>query len=98
MKQLFVCNDVKSKRKTPLFITLAGPEVYTRLVNLEHPDDPVSKSYDELLTLLKAVFVKKQLPVVEKFKRNSRDQPNESISEFIVAIRSAAKGYDYGEF
>lgn len=49
MEQYFIANDVKQEKKSSMFITLAGEDIYNILRSLTHPKKPSELAYREML-------------------------------------------------
>lgn len=93
-------NDVKDEeRKASIFISIMGQEIYDILKNLTLPDKPSSKSFDELRGILRKHFAPDKNKRAERYKFNKAiQQPGETISEFIVRLKSLAQTCRFGEF
>lgn len=99
LKQFFLINDVKPENKTPLFITIAGPDVYDILMSLTVPELPSAKPFDELLKLLRDHFTPKKNKRAERYKFNKAVQEEgELLNEFIVRLKSLSQTCRFGEF
>ena len=51
--QFFVANQVANDRKVPALLAIMGGKTYGLLRNLTMPENPSTKSYDEIVKLLK---------------------------------------------
>lgn len=99
LKQFFLINDVKPENKTPLFITIAGPDVYDILMSLTVPELPSAKPFDEFLKLLRDHFTPKKNKRAERYKFNKAVQEEgELLNEFIVRLKSLSQTCRFGEF
>lgn len=76
VKQLFVINDVENNKKTPLFITIAGPDIYEVLMSLTHPELPSKNSFEKIISLLTEPKINKR---AERFKFH-KAQSKKSVS------------------
>ena len=64
--QYFFTNDINdAKKKTAIFLTVIGSDIYSLLRNLLAPASQSTKTVDELSEILK-VHLKPQLIVIEK--------------------------------
>lgn len=89
MEQYFVANDVKDEKKTSMFITLSGEAMYDILKSLTHPVKPSTKSYAEIIALLRNHFTPKCNKRAERYKFHKIIQESgEKISEFIVRLKT----------
>lgn len=99
LNQLFEVNEVEVKKKTALFITLAGPEVYEILLSLTLPEVPSKKKYEELMLLLRNHFTPKMNKRAERYKfHKAIQEEGETISEFIIRLRSLSQLCHFGDF
>ena len=98
MEHFFGANNIKdAQRKQSLFLSSIGAECYKLLSNLLSPEKPASKSYSELVSVLKNHYQPKPSEIVERCKFNSRQRkPNESVSVFISELRSLAENCNFG--
>lgn len=99
MDFLFMCNVIEEEKKVPLFLTLIGGEAYILLKDLVSPDLPSEKSYQELKMELKDRFSPKKIVIAERFRfQKCNQQHGESISTFIVKLKSLSKSCEFGQF
>lgn len=99
MEQLFIVNKVEDAAKGPLYITLIGPDAYRLLKTLLRPANPTTKSYVEMVNVLKLHFKSATSIIAERYKFNKRVQkPEESVTEFIIILKEMAALCDFGEF
>ena len=93
----FVANNIKGDKVVPSFLTLIGPKTYGLVKNLLSPTDPANSTYDQIKTALKNHYKPKVILIYESFKFHSRSQkPNESISDFIAALKELAHTCEFG--
>lgn len=99
LKQFFLINDIQDAGKTPLFITIAGPDIYEILMSLTVPDLPSTKPFDELMKLLRNHFTPKKNKRAERYKfYKAVQEEGESLNEFIVRLKSLSQTCRFGEF
>ncbi len=90
---------VEDDMKTSVFISIMGQEVYDTLKSLTLPDKPSSKSFDDLSTIFGGHFAPSRNKRAERYKFNKAVQESgESISEFIVKLKTLAQTCKFGEF
>ena len=76
-----------------------GEETYSLLRSLIAPVKPTRKSYTDLARVLENHLKPKALIIAERLKFYERSQGNEeSISDFIAAIRKLSLKCEFGEF
>ena len=89
LKLFFDSNDIADKKKTDVFLTLVDSKNYATLQGLIHPSDPTTKSFEELVTILKNHFSPVWSIVAERFKFNRRYQGNdETIAEYVTLLKT----------
>ena len=68
-----------------------GKETYSLLSNLVAPAKPASKSYGELVAVLKAHLKPKVLVIAERFRFHQRRQrENETVAQYMAELRKLA--------
>ena len=61
------------------------------------PTDPANSTYDQIKTALKNHYKPKVILIYECFKFHLRSQkPNESVSDFIAALKELAHTCEFG--
>ncbi|XP_031336012.1 uncharacterized protein K02A2.6-like isoform X3 [Photinus pyralis] len=99
MEQFFLINDSLSTKQSALFITLAGPQVYSTLKNLIAPEDPTKKSFKEIKEALLKHYAPTKSETAERFEFYKATQnPEQSVSQFIMHIRKLANSCNFGSF
>lgn len=99
LKHYFKSNDVKEDKRVSIFITVIGPKVLKVLSDIVSPSEIDSKTYDELVEVLKKHYSPKKLIVAERYTFSCRVQkPGESIADFVVAIKHLAASCEFGSF
>lgn len=99
VEHLFKVNCVEEPMKVSMFITLAGPQVYGTLKNLLAPDKPDTKSYKDIIAVLRGHYLPEKSEISERFTFNKCNQkPNQSVSEYIVELRRLANTCKFGTF
>ena len=98
LEQFFEANGINDgDKQRAILISAVGPVTYKLMRNLLSPQKPSSKTYDELVRLMKEHFNPKPSEIVQRFKFDSRiRQPGESISAYVAELRRLAQDCDYG--
>ncbi|XP_055906988.1 uncharacterized protein LOC129942175 [Eupeodes corollae] len=99
VRQFIKVNDIKEEEAlTPLFITIAGAEIHELLISLTVPDLPSAKTFEELISLLRAHFAPKHNKRAERYKFNKlKQEDGEPINEFIVRLKAQAQFCNFGD-
>ncbi|XP_055923454.1 uncharacterized protein K02A2.6-like [Eupeodes corollae] len=99
VRQFIKVNDIKEEETlTPLFITIAGAEIHELLISLTVPDLPSAKTFEELISLLRAHFAPKHNKRAERYKFNKlKQEDGEPINEFIVRLKAQAQFCNFGD-
>lgn len=99
VREFLKANNVEEDRKTSVFISIMGQETYDILMSLTVPDKPSGKSFEELLKTLGGHFAPKTNKRAERYKFNKAvQQSGESISDFVVRLKTLAQTCRFGEF
>ena len=81
-------NGVREDRKKFVFLNFLGLKHFNLLANLLSPDDPTTKTFDELVEILDKHFRPTTSVVAERYRLNCRRQrENESIADFVVDLK-----------
>ena len=91
----FMANDIADPAKTRAIpLNAAGPATY-RLVNtLAIPGKPTDLSFNEIV---ERHFNPKSSPILKRYKFNTRkQQPTETVFEYIAALQRIAEQCEYG--
>ena len=90
---------MKDDLKVPNISCRHGAGVYPITRNLASPQVPKDLTYDNLKTLLEGHFKPTPLTITERFKFHHHEQkPQESVSDYVVAIKELAGTCEFGEF
>ena len=83
LEQYFVAHAVEdADKKRAVLLTVVGKETYSLLSNLVAPAKPASKSYGELVAVLKAHLKPKVLVIAERFRFHQlRQRENETAAQ-----------------
>lgn len=99
LKHYIKTNSIKDEQKVSVLLTVLGSKVVKLLQDLLAPDEVDSKSYVQLVKTLTSHFKPKKLLIVERYKFNSRIQKeDETISDYVVAIKNMATTCNFGNF
>lgn len=100
LEHFFLLNKIEeAKKKVACLCSFGGSELYKIISKLVAPKKPKEHTYDELVKKLTDHFNPAKNIIAESFKFYKRDQlQNESISEYIIELKSLAENCDFGNF
>lgn len=85
-------------QKRQILLASVGRETYHLIKTLLAPASPDSKSFDEIVQVLRKHLDPPPSKIVSRCKFNSRNRfGNESISDYVVALKRLAQNCDFGE-
>ena len=85
-------NKVKNADKANVFLALIGPQAFEIIVNMCMPDDPTSKSYEDLVKIAQNHFQVTRNTVTERVVfRECKQKSGESISQYIVDLKMLSR-------
>ncbi len=99
LDHFFMANNVTSaEKKRAVLLSCVGAQTYTLMRNLLSPDCPRERSYEDLVSLLKAHFNPKPSEIVQRWKFNSRDRgPGKFVAEYVTELRKLTQDCNFGE-
>ena len=99
MASYFIANKIKEDIKIHVFLSMIGPKMYDVISKLIAPNTPEKKTLDEIADILLKHYNPTRMVTVERYKFNKRCQENEeSMADYIVAIRDLARTCEFGTF
>lgn len=99
LETAFELMEASEASKQKLLMHYMGQETYNVLCDKLAPIKPSEKSYAEIETLMKEHFEPQPLEIVENFKFHLRkQQDNEKVSEFMVALRRLSIHCHFGNY
>ena len=98
LESYFIANEITDPaKKRAILINAVGPSTYRLLKTLCLPGKPTDQSFEEIVERVKKHFNPKPSPIVKRFEFNKRkQQPGESVAEFVAAIRKIAEYCEFG--
>ena len=94
-----VANEIAEDRQVHVFLAVVGPQAYKLLKNLCDPENPNSKSYEELKQILQAHYEPAPIVIAERHKFwTASQEENESVSDFVVRLKKFASTCSFGAF
>ena len=103
-EQYFIANKIKDNSadgglddRVPALLSIIGGRTYSLLRALTAPEKPATKSFDDLVKLLKGHLSPKPLIIAERFRFHKRDQrSDETVREYVVQIRKLSENCEFG--
>ena len=98
LQNYFVANDVTSDdKKRAILLSVCGASTYRLIRNLVSPNQPSSKSYADLVQLVKEHFHPKPSAIVMRFQFNSCFQrEGEKLPQFVARLRQLTEYCEFG--
>ena len=98
LEQYFLANSIDGDaRKLAVLLTVIGSKTYALLSDLLAPEKPATKSYAELVEVLKVHLKPKRLIIAERFHFHQRVQEEgETVATYMAALRRLADKCEYG--
>ena len=99
LEQYFKANSIEADdKKLATFLTVIGPTAYALLSNLLAPEKPATKTYAELVTVVRDHLKPKPLVIAERFRFHQRNQADsESVADYMAELRKLADKCEFGE-
>ena len=103
MDQYFVANGIGTEeadlpKRRAILLTCCGPSTYQLIRSLTAPDAPTSKTYAELVKLVKDHEQPPPSAIVQRYNFNMRvQQPGESIADYVAQLRKLSEHCKYGD-
>ena len=93
-----MANDIADPaKKRAILLNAAGPATYRLVKTLAIPGKPTDLSFDEIVEKVKTHFNQKPSPIIKRYEFNTRkQQPTETVSEYVAALRRIAEHCEYG--
>ncbi|XP_056089857.1 uncharacterized protein LOC130069774 [Rhinichthys klamathensis goyatoka] len=99
LQHFFEANEItEAVKQKAILLSTVGSQTYSLLRNLLIPVKPGTKTFGELVELLKEHFNPKPSEIVQRFKFNSRSrEEGETVLEYVAVLRKLAHDCNYGE-
>lgn len=97
VKQYVALNEIKDALKVPLLITVVGETTYSLMCDLCAPNDPETKTFDELVTLVSNHLEPQRSEIAERHVfRLRRQRPGESMADYLQDLKHLATTCNFG--
>ena len=92
MKFFFGANDIENdEKRRQVFLATVGPETYHLISTLTAPEKPSTKTFTELVKLVKQHINPAPSRIVSRFKYYTiKRKEGETIANFVLRLRQAA--------
>ena len=85
-------------KKVPVFLSIAGGNIYARLRSLLSSIKPQEKTFAELQAELMKHFQPKKVIIVERFNFHQRNQePDENITKYVAEIHQLTTNCEFSQ-
>ena len=82
-----------------MFLTVVGGKAYALLRNLLAPIKPATKSYSEVVKVMKDHLKPKPLIIAERFKFHRRNQrEGETVAQYLAELRRLTEQCDFKDY
>ena len=98
LDQFFEANDIDNgDKQRAILISVVGPATYKLIRNLVSPNKPSTKTYNQIVTIMKDHFNPKPSEIVQRYKFDSRArQSSETVSAYVAELRRLAHDCNFG--
>lgn len=98
VKQFMALNAIKSELHVATLVTVVGADCYDLMCDLCSPIQPESKTFDELVKLVKDHLEPERSEIAERhIFRQRKQQQGESIRSYLQSLKHLAKTCNFGE-
>jgi transposase InsO family protein len=97
LEQFMLINKIKDDQKVSLFYVLVGEEALKEIRKSMAPDDPLTKTFAELVAELKKLYKEDINIIIARYKFHQLKQNGGTITEFILSLKEAARNCDFKE-
>ena len=95
----FEVNGIEAGKKVAWLLNMIGAKNYSLVRILVAPDEPKSKTLEQLTAVLKQHYEPKRLVIARRFYFHRRDQDtNESTAEYVAELRKLASPCEFGDY
>ena len=92
VEQYFLANNVADDKMVPVLLTVIGGKTYSLLRTLTFPDKPSTKSFGQIVAILKGHLSPKPLLIEERFRFHKQDQrDDENINTYVAEIKKLSE-------
>ena len=95
----FQANGIDNEKKVPVFLSIAGRDIYVLLQNLLLPVKHQERTFAELEARIDEAFSAKKVIIVERFNFHQRNQaPDETIAKYVAELRKLTTNCDFVDY
>ena len=97
LEQFFAANDIGEDHQVAALLSVMGATTYGLLRNLVQPNLPKTKSYKDIVDVLKRHFEPKPLLIAERFRFNRCNQKaDETVASYAAELKQCAVRCQFG--
>lgn len=94
-----VANDIDDTKKVSVLFSVMGPKTYGLLRSLVAPVAPGTKTYEQVVTVLKDHFTPKPLVIAERFRFHKRNQgEGETVAQYVAVLKKLSEHCEFGAY
>uniref|UniRef100_A0AAR2J5F9 Retrotransposon gag domain-containing protein n=1 Tax=Pygocentrus nattereri TaxID=42514 RepID=A0AAR2J5F9_PYGNA len=94
-----VANDIPESKKVSILFSVMGPKTYGLLRSLVAPVAPGTKTYEQVVTVLKDHFTPKPLVIAERFRFHKRNQgEGETVAQYVAVLKRLSEHCKFGAY
>ena len=91
VQMYFAVNEIKEELQVPTLLSAIGAPTFDRVCDLLAPEEPDTKTFAELSTLLTRHFEVPRVLIAERYRFRTRlQEEGETIAEYDAALRKLA--------
>uniref|UniRef100_A0AAR2J737 Retrotransposon gag domain-containing protein n=1 Tax=Pygocentrus nattereri TaxID=42514 RepID=A0AAR2J737_PYGNA len=94
-----VANDIPEAKKVSVLFSVMGPKTYGLLRSLVAPVAPGTKTYEQVVTVLRDHFTPKPLVIAERFRFHKRNQgEGETVAQYVAVLKKLSEHCEFGGY
>ena len=99
LEYYFIANDIQDPaKKKAILLPVCGPSTFQLLKNLLQSNTPESKTYTDLVDLLKNHFNPTPSVIIQRFKFNTRTgKETESVATYVAELKRLGEHCEFGD-
>ncbi|KAL7834748.1 hypothetical protein SRHO_G00289950 [Serrasalmus rhombeus] len=91
-----VANDIPEAKKVSILFSVMGPKTYGLLCSLVAPVAPGTKTYKQVVIVLKDHFTPKPLIIAKRFRFHKRNQgEGETVAQYVAVLKKLSEHCEF---